>query len=212
MPGTREKNLENLNNEIFSLYRDLDIDSSDQIRKLKLESFCNANRPHQEFPDLTRSIKARQVRYLIPVVAALCRNRGLRTEAQKHRFAAASHLQAMYSIVDANDWFVSSSDADAFLQHMNKFLLHYTWLAQHAFNLKLYKYSVVPKFHYCAHMGEQIRYLNLRATWCYGGETMAGIISTLGFSCLSGTPAQNVPTSLIGKYRVAIEIRLKFDH
>ena len=212
LPGTRDEAVQTLYSNVLGEYKAQRIDCSNHMRRLKLETFCDPSRPHQEFPELGTGIKARHVRYLVPVVRALCQKAGIDTAAKKHRLAAAEHLESLYHIVDGNDLFVPPVEAASFAEHMDKFLLHYTWLAKHAFEDNKYKWSVVPKFHYCAHLPDQIAFLNLRVTWCYGGETMAGIVSALGHSCLSGTPPEDVPCSMIGKYRVAVDLRLKYDY
>ena len=203
--GTLQEGLANVWHEILRLYSTLHIDHSNRIGQLTLTSFADEAAPWQNFPALS-GIKARQCRYLVPVVCELCKS-AAGTCVGQHRLRAAMHLHEAYNIVDEHGWFLSELGKQGFRTHVDAFLVHYSYLAKQALSQKVYKYSLVTKHHYVAHLPDQCDFLNLKISWCYQGETMAGLIAALGHSVLAGTAACKVCTSIISKYRLAMHLR-----
>lgn len=203
--GTLQEGLVIVWHEILRLYSTLDIDHSNRISQLTLSSFADEGSPWQSFPALS-GIKARQCRYLVPVVYELCKS-AAKTSVGQHRVRAAMHLHKAYNIIDEHGWFLSELGKRDFRTHIDAFLVHYSYLAKQAFSQKLYKYSLVTKHHYVAHLPDQCDFLNLKISWCYQGETMAGLIAALGHSVLAGTAACKVCASIISKYRLAMHLR-----
>jgi len=207
LPGTRSAALSSLWGEIQQLYKTLNINSRNRIPFLKLESFSHKGPPWLNYPEL-HGIKAREARYLVPVFAKLFNDRD-DTPYKQHRRACINHLNSAYIIIDANLYRVPCDQHANFAKHIDAFLLHYTWLSNYAFTENAYQWSVVPKFHYTAHLPQQAKFLSPRVGWTYGGESMVGKISQLAMACLDGTPAHKVGYTLFLKYCAGMDLRFR---
>lgn len=197
--------MQHLQHLVLKEYSEQKIDCCHRFSRLKLEHFCDAGAPHQSFPCL-RGVKARQTRYLVPVALALCKQHQGRGSYSLHRTQCLENLNLLYDTIDQGDMFLDEVAKKTFEKAMNSFLVHYTYLAKVAHGEGKLRWSTVPKFHYAAHMPSQAMYINPKMTWTYGGESMVGVISSLGHSCLAGTPPHKVPVSLMAKYRMAVHL------
>lgn len=63
------------------------------------------------------------------------------------------------------------------------------------------------KHHLSCHMVEQFRYLNCKYVATYTGETMVGLMSSLGHACLNGTKPHLVPAKVAWRYRLGMHLR-----
>lgn len=98
--GSQEIRLKELFKKILQQYQELGIDSSNQIRRLTLSTFCKPHAKHDSFPELS-GIKAKEVRYLISPMAQICKDLGGEQPYKQHRVACISHLEKMYDIMDS---------------------------------------------------------------------------------------------------------------
>lgn len=204
LPGTKSKALASLNKEIVNLYSDLAIRSDCRVPPLEFSNFCSSR---HDYPVL-HGVKARETRYFVPVVLALCLKYETADVYTKHRTAALRALDHMYRIIDAHPLFFPDKDQAVFKEQVETFLAHYSWLAKQAMDAGLNKWSVVPKHHYTAHLPDQTQFLALRASWTYGGESIVGRISALFQASSAGTAAHKTTKPVIGKYRIAMNLRL----
>jgi len=209
--------LERLWARVLELYGELGIAHSNRITKLSKENFTNSGKPHKVFPCL-RGIKARETRYLVPVALALCQEfentfGSIGSDVEwhycRHRTLCCKALLQFYSAIDSGGMFLDGAQQTKVKQSIDHFLLHYSWLAKAASSQGQYKWSIVPKFHYAAHIPEQSLYINPRKTWAYGGEAMVGLIARLAASCMRGTANVSVPLSLMKKYKLGMHIALQ---
>ena len=71
--GTQEQRLTKLNERIMQLQIELQISADRRSRPLSMTSFCTpgGKHTHAHFPDLS-GLKARHIRYVVPIVAAIC--------------------------------------------------------------------------------------------------------------------------------------------
>ena len=195
--------------QILGIYQELGTPHSSRLAELKMENICvDRNAPHQNYPML-RSVKARETRYLVPVVLQLIKRYRDGTDQSSHMCECVEHLSTLCNVVDAGGLFLDATARSTYAASTHALLLHYTWLARHALETRMLRWSVVQKFHYCAHMPAQAQFVNPRTTWAYGGESMVGTISSLGHSCLRGTASQRIPAKIVAKYRIAFHLRLR---
>ena len=149
-------------------------------------------------------IKARQVRYLVPIckkLAAKYEKPGNTYTA--HRAKCFHHLNDMYDIIDSSLPRLSEENKGKFEQSTMLFLLNYSKCAEICFHEGTLQWSIVPKHHLAAHLPLQAQYLSPRIFWAYGGEHMVGTVAALGQACLAGTPGHKVSLSLTEKFRIA---------
>ena len=203
-PGTRAQSVDALRARIQELYDELG--SPSRFSRFDFGTFATPAAPHQNYPQLGGGIKARETRSLVPVVLRLCEERNDGSPKHLHRVLMLRALNRAYELIDASRTFLSEAARAEFREFLDWFLLHYSWLAKAAHQERRKLWSLVPKFHYAAHLPDQADFLSPRACWTYPGETMVGKISNLGHSCLAGTPSRKVSQSLMAKYRVAMHL------
>ena len=205
--GVKAERLQKLFNLIRDGYDQLGI-TSGRISRLELSYFSTPSAPFKNFPDIMHSaIKARQCRYLAPVALKLCKDyHNEANQYSKHRLACLENLNIMYDLVDPHPVFLPASQQTLYAAAVEKFLLQYSACARIAQNLGKLQWSVVPKHHCVAHFPAQSKMQSPRAFWAYGGEHMVGDIAELAASCLNGTPAHLMPSTLVLKYRVAMHL------
>ena len=211
--GTQQQKLTMIFNKILQLYVDLGIDRSNQITTLNMGNFCTPDKKHSTYPCLS-SIKARHVRYLVPVCLKLCEEAvgvpgdDSTTEYRKYRYLCTKWLEAMYKFLDCTEFHLTAHQQKGYSESTLNFLLCYTKCSKLADAQGLKKWNIVPKHHFCAHMIQQSEWLNPKHVTTYAGETMVGFMVQLGHSCLNGTPAFMVSKNMCWKMRLAMYIRL----
>ena len=212
--GTQAEKLQMLFNNILKCYSELGTDRSNQISNLTMGNFCNPKQKHTNYPCIS-GIKARHVRYLVPVARKLCEDAlskgGTPSEIKyrRCRFLCVKWLDEMYTCMDKTAAYHYSQDEHAAYSRATlNFLACYTKLAKISYESRLMKWNIVPKFHYCAHMPAQAEFLNPKFVTTYAGETMVGFMVQLGHSCLNGTPAYLVSKAMCWKIRLAMHLRL----
>ena len=98
LPGsTQEARLKELLKRVTNLCEELGTDSSSQLRRINFSTFCNPKAKHDSFPDLT-GVKARVVRYLIPVMLELCQTFVDESLYKKHRLQCITCLETMLPV------------------------------------------------------------------------------------------------------------------
>ena len=210
LKGNKEHRLQTLFHLILTTYEKLGIKSC-RITRLEVSYFSSTTAPFQKFPDLMHSaIKARQTRYLVPVALELCKQYHKAAQPYcKHRLACLENLNNMYNLADPHPVFLPKLKVDLYEEAVDKFLLHYSACAKIAEGMGKLQWSVVPKHHCVAHLPAQARFQSPKAFWAYGGEHMVGDIAELASSCLDGTQAYMVSSTLMMKYRVAMHLFFK---
>ena len=147
-------------------------------------------------------IKARQVRYLVPVAAKLCNDYHKEGDPYStHRLQCLTSLSTACELVDDNGLFLGS-DIPKHQQCIKDFLVNSAALCALSFKNEVKQWPLRPKLRYVAHIGMAAEWLSPKAFWCYSGEHMVGNVAVLASSCLSGTPPHQVPETLCEKYRV----------
>jgi len=180
-------------------------------------NFCNPDNKHKFYPCLS-GIKARHVRYLVPVCLKLCEEAvgvpgdDSTTEYRKYRHLCTKWLEAMYKFLDCAEFLLTAHQQKGYSEATLNFLLCYTKCSKLADAQGLKKWNIVPKHHFCAHMPQQSEWLNPKHVTTYAGETMVGFMVQLGHSCLNGTPAFMVSKNMCWKMRLAMYIRLSLGN
>ena len=204
--GSQEMRLKELFKRILQQYQELGIDSSNQIRRLTLSTFCKPQAKYDSFPELS-GIKAKEVRYLISPLVQLCKDLGGGQPYQQHRVECISHLEKMYDIMDSQGLHPDLAAYKKYKKNTEMCLLHYSKLAKIAMSENLLQWNTVHKHHLSCHMVEQFRYLNCKYVATYTGETMVGFMSSLGHACLNGTKPHLVPATVAWRYRLGMHLR-----
>ena len=206
-------NMDRIWARVLEIYCDLDIEAGHRITKLAKASFADLSTPHQKYPCL-KGIKAREARYLVPVAWKLCEEIEMTAGAvgdsayKAHKTRCCKALLDFYSTIDGAGWYLQPDSQRKCRASMDAFLQHYNWLAKAAFNKGLRRWSLVPKFHFAAHVPDSACYINPRKTWAYGGESMVGLVANLGNACMRGCPTVRVASSIVAKYRVGMHVSL----
>ena len=211
-PGTKKERLKHLMVAINEAYHELGIKVS-RINHLDYSHFSDIKAPHQVPPDLMHSaIKARQVRYLVPVAAHLCQrflNPGI--QYSRLKCVCLENLARFYDIVDAGGIFLEKKAALEAQTALHNFSVNYAALAKLSADAGWKKWLVRPKLHYVEHIASETKYINPKMTWCYPGESMVGSVTALAQACLSGLQPHKVPQTVCTKYRVGKHLQFDSD-
>ena len=100
--GTQDAKMKQLYQKIMREYLEQGIDSEHRVSKLSLSNFCNPKSKFSSFPVLT-GLKARQIRYLLPCVLAICKEEE-QDAYDKHRTACLQNLESMYQCLLPGFW------------------------------------------------------------------------------------------------------------
>ena len=211
-PGTQESRCKALFESILSKYQDLGTPSEHRIGKLSISSFIATDAKHSSFPE-TSGIKARHLRYLVPVVRLLCADNILpeamdTNKYTQHRFECLQHLEKVYECIDHKGLHLPHALQAKFKEHTNLFLAHYTMCCKIKLAQKKVQWNTVNKFHFMAHMPSQALYFNPKYVTTYSGETMVGFMCSLGHACLNGTPPHLVSKQMTLRFRLALQLRV----
>ena len=207
-PGaTQELRLKELNKKVCSLYGELGADSSNQVRRILLSTFCQPKDKYNVFPELT-GVKGRQVRYLVPVMLELCQDLLDGSSYRQHRHDCVKALCHLYEVLDSEGLHPGEKASASFKKSIEKCLGHYTKVCKMALSDKFLQWNTVHKHHLACHMPEQFKYLNCKFVSTYTGETMVGFMAALGHSCLNGTPPHLVPAKVAWRYRLGLHLRV----
>ena len=177
------------------------------VGSLDLVNFTNPKSHGQHYPFLAH-VKAAEVRGVIPGALQVAIRFDDGSDQSKHSIKMMEGLDQLYRIMHSADVVLTNEEHDEFAAASQVFLLEYTWLSNWAREQNLYRYSVVPKFHYLVHLVDSARACNPRFLWCYRGEDFVGRMSRLAHACLCGTPPFKVGHAMMAKYAVAMHLRL----
>ena len=208
--GTQEAKLKKLFMKIQEKYHELGTEASNKINRLTMSNFCDPKNKSKKFPDLS-GMKARKIRYLVPVAMELALE--LKDDDHpysKHRYLCLKHLNKVYELIDAatGTLHFSQGQVQDYKKATDLMLQHYTACSTICMSKGLLQWNTVHKYHLCAHMPDQAKYLNPKYLSTYGGETMVGFIASLGHHMLNGTPGHLVPEKVCWRYRLAMWLRL----
>jgi hypothetical protein len=209
MPGSsRATRLAALNTRISALQRELGIRADHRCSPLDLSNFQPAK---DDYP-LLRRVKAREARYLVPVIVRLCEEHSEGNYAS-HRLLAAKALQDTCDLVDGPGMFLNDAEHANLSSRIQAFVAHHSWLSKTNLRQGLLRYSITPKFHYVFHLVDQSQWIAPRTVWAYAGESFVGKIATLAHSATPGTTGGKLSMSLMRKYKVALHISIvQGDH
>lgn len=214
LPGrTNAEKTRKLNELVKEAYDHHNVPHDQRIHWLDTKHFLDEDAPHQNYPDLQHSaIKARKTRYLVPVAFWLAEKfKDGDGYLSKTMFYCLKNLHEAYEIIDRNFLFVAEPEKPALKKCMLNFAMHYVSLAKAATKKPgrgFYTWSFVPKMHFMLHIEEDAAFLAPRAFWCYAGESMVGLITSIATSCLHGLPAHRISQTLCLKYRVAKHLQI----
>jgi hypothetical protein len=204
LPGNRAVALATLNKQIAEIYIELNVPKSKWIPALTYKHF---NATASTYPNL-KHMKGRRIRQFVPVALKLAQEFCADDEHTQHRLEVFKSLDTLYNCLDSPGLEFSSETQQLFSTAVDNMLAHYGRLAKLSYKKNLYRWSIVPKFHYLAHFPEQSKFLAPRVSWTYGSESFMGTVAALCQACLSGTPSFAVSLTLMLKYRMGSHLRL----
>jgi hypothetical protein len=209
LPGSSfEARLKELFRKLSGLYTELATDSSNQVRRLHLSTFCQHSKKWDSFPELS-GVKAKQVRHIIPPLLELRQDLVDESSYKKHRLECIKNLNKMYEAMECQGLHPDESAYEQYKRSTENCLLHYSKLAKIAISQNILQWNTVHKHHLACHMPEQFRHLNCRFVSTYSGETMVGfMVASLGHACLTGTPPHLVPAKVAWRYRLGLHLRV----
>ena len=204
---TQDERLQALFQKICTQYQEQGVDSADRIRRLTMSTFCNPKSKHDNFPSLS-GIKARHIRYLIPVFEQVCEEFTDPSDAYTvHRQKCIKHMSQVYEIIDEGGMHLSGKEAQCLKKALNSCLLHYNRLSVLSIGAGNLMWNTTPKFHLAAHIADSCQWMSPKFYSCYAGETMVGHMAALAHSCLNGTAAWQVSTKVCWRYRLGFYLR-----
>lgn len=161
--------------------------------------------PFADYPSL-RSVKAAEARALLKACVVLAHEHVGDSLASKFRLGVAEAMDEIYERLSSSGHYID--DFDALKKSSTRLLMYYQWLAKDAMNAGMKCWSVVNKHHFVEHLIEQNRFENTAQYHCYSGEDFVGRVSRLAHMCISGKPVHAMTTSLVERYRIAVQLRL----
>ena len=207
--GTQDQNLQAVYRQIRQQYLEQGIDASHRIKKLSLTNFSAREKKYEKFPDLT-GFKAKQIRYLVPVMAEILQFYTDEDDAYSlHRLQCLQNLNSMYELMDCG-LHMGKESILQFKKVTDLCLLHFARCAKLAMEAGLLQWNLIHKHHLVAHMPAQAAYLNPKLVSTYSGETMVGFMASLAHACLNGSPPHLVPEKVLWRFRLGMW--LKYIH
>ena len=112
-------------------------------------------------------------------------------------------------LLDASDFFLPPSAAQAAQNLMQMFLARYAWLHTNLGQVAGTKrFGMRPKHHWAAHIGWLCQWQNPRTAWNYKAEDWIGRMARIGHSVSHATRASRVAVPLVHKYRCMLHLRM----
>ena len=116
--GTQDQNLQAVYRQIRQQYLEQGIDASHRIKKLSLTNFSAREKKYEKFPDLT-GFKAKQIRYLAPVMAEILQFYTDEDDAYSlHRLQCLQNLNSMYVLIHQASLSIGGGKNQAYIQHV----------------------------------------------------------------------------------------------
>ena len=186
------------------------------LGRLELSWFWHGN---NEYPCVSKAVKAAEMRDLVPVVYELCKKRlseGSRLEEEgpyqnlpERRCYLMKHLAKYYNIMREGGLFLTQEEAKELKESVYKVNAFYSDLTKDAQKMHLKQFSQVPKFRFWEHLADQAKYLNPRSFWTYLSEDYVGKIAKMASKLLDGTDRQKLAFKLLSHYRFAWHFMMK---
>ena len=205
MTDSPEENLNRIWDKIQEIYQCLG--SSTRLVNLQLRMIVDPKKPHAKSPVL--KCKAAEARHLVAVLAVLLQDLKDMPE-YRHMAEACTSLQGCYTVCERASFVLNDAEAEAALDYMQGFLVHYQWLNSNCAEANSSCFHFVPKFHYARHLAEEARFLNPRYTWTYSAEDFIGKMSCIAASCISGTRSSKIALKAMNKYRYFLHLALTY--
>jgi len=208
LKGTNAQKVHKLNEILQQCYDSAGVSDDMRIGWLDQRTFADAGAPHQNYPELMTSIvKARRTRYLVPAMMEMAKLYVKESDTYSmRRFFCLRSLSDAYNVVDRNPLFLNTAEFVQYKDNVQNFLSHYVFLAIQSAKcvdrVGQFQWSFTVKFHYMFHIADDAEFISPKAFWCYGGESMVGLMTRIAQSCLSGMPPHRVTEALCLKYRI----------
>ena len=109
-------------------------------------------------------------------------------------------------IIHGNGILLTQVAADELLGLTEKFQQHYHWLFVTADAEERAMWKFTTKLHCVWHTMYFGRWLNPKASWCFGFEDSIGRIKASGRACLHGTEMHKVCPKLVQNYLIVLHV------
>ena len=205
--GSRQGALDTVWHRIQELYGDLNV--FEKIGAMKLATFCTPGAPNQNYPSLSKSVKAAEARHLAPIAYMIAREYDRGTAEDASRTQMLKHVSQFYDIAERADLIPSAEHGHGMNEALQSDLQHYSFLASISMREHRFEYNLVPKCHFALHLGEQSLFMNPRRFWTYGSEDFVGRLSSLALACANGVGTLRISEQVAIKYRVVMHMRFR---
>ena len=131
------------------------------------------------------------------------------SEYKARRAALFAHLLEFNTIVDGSGTFLTDAQKLRLKTCVHAFLLNYSWLARVCAIASLFRWHIVPKFHYFAHLPAQADVCNLRDTRCYLEESSIGRFAKVFRNSANGPYHKRVQHVVLVKFVLGLQLRFR---
>lgn len=204
--GTLADNNAKLFSEIKQFQKDHK--TPDRIQELRLQHYVEADHPHQEFPNYNPGNMSK-TRCLVPFGLKMARLHNSGSPKDRHRMYVFEHLQEIYQFILTGPRHPSDAEAAKFVEHVEKFLHHWSWLSWDAHNKERKEYNVTIKYHLLLHLAHDARFINPRAMWTLDGEDWVGHIAKICKGSTNGVERSNIPRAVLEKWVTEMHLEWK---
>ena len=205
MPGRGKEAMKKNFNEVWLMIQEAYKvqQLSHRLTSFSLQCITDVDSPNGDYPSLKR-VKAAECRHLLKALEPVVEKYTTASTLHQHRFGLYVALKQIYDEVESSNRFLN--DPHGFASHVQKFQLHYQFLARKAMEQGQKQWSVVNKFHFLEHVLDQAKFENPTVFWAYSGEDYVGKISRLAHMCAFGKPSHEMLVSLFGRYRIGLHL------
>ena len=133
------------------------------------------------------------------------------TDVPQNRIRALQHLTQFYAVLQRGQMFLGEAESRSVLQHVEVFLLHYSWLMHNAIVDGEAVFPLHFKHHSLWHIANYAQWLNPRFTWSYEFEDHMGALVRTAKNCLAGSSMSIVGRKVLENYTLVLELTLRFQ-
>ena len=193
--------LNSLWHDVREIYSELG--AAHRLNNLRLSMFLK----EKKFSELSAS--AAETRCLVPVVALLLQRRGAPTVVNAHRAKVFDYLSQFYEIIERSGFQLSPADLISMRNTVGSCLKHYKALSVHSIEHGILAWPLRPKLHFFWNVFQAASFLNPRLGWTYQFENFVQKILRVVKACAKGTPPHRIGPSVMSKYRIVLNMRLR---
>mgnify|MGYP001116255074 CR=1 FL=1 len=177
------------------------------LDRLTINMFSKEGSTRAVFPCL--KAKANEARHVLPSILMLCRRwHDPGSAYYVNRLACVALRCRFYAICECAKHVLPPDAATAGGTCIKDFLRHYSLLAEEAVTHNRLRWQVTIKFHYLAHVVDDIHYMNPKYVSTYTPESFIGKLAVVAHSATFGKPGYALGRFLMAKMQTMMSVRL----